>query len=640
MIETLRWLPPSSVHNDTKLENVYINLPSSAAQDNRHDFGLAWVNGPDSVEPPAPNSTGTWQVSPNIVEPPTLTFTDATNFLSALNQHTQAGGNVPHYSLPTLGANGRSHAVGHNPNVPRPPSIRPPSSSSSASSSSSSNNWHSFRFGDEPTERVIRGGAWNLNPSNATSTSSQPRPPAPVPTPPDVRLHFGQPSSVDAPRITQALSANNIISENPSSSSSSSTSDSNRPVRSQGRFFGAEQKNETKGPSLWPPKEVAEIQADEKQRKQWSEASDHRIAVRVAHGVSDSLLESDDWSPSETMMNKKYNLAFLAAVDQLDTRYPQALPNADYALYSLYQFVNSLDIETHKKGKDEVSAQEEKSTTEKKHQKEAALRFLKRVAEKFSEDRKQTPPYTYPLNPGETHSLTKLSVKQALALAYYAIKDPTIFPTEEAQKRRLWALTEALAGIQRGHNDKGTNAKGEKDESIIWDPAILGDNPRCPRGTFIGSLSHLDTLHPDVYIETSKEEIRALEDNASNAILHAATVLHGEVFTTVQQQHGVVYDRLDPAKKKELNHLIEAYYDSRISAAKVELSEVYSHYRNQLLAAVRTAAPRTHESQLNDNTTIDGLALLISESHAASETIPASTTAPISHSSSSSSSHP
>jgi hypothetical protein len=120
---------------------------------------------------------------------------------------------------------------------------------------------------------------------------------------------------------------------------------------------------------------------------------------------------------------------------------------------------------------------------------------------------------------------SELNNKEVLALAWAAIQDKDIFPSSQDTEDRQWGLLEALANIQRAHNE-------DEDGVINWDPEQLREDPNtgalvpdtdqvsCEVGKFKRLLEHLDGIHPDVRFNSetipSQMVIQAIHDEHLN----------------------------------------------------------------------------------------------------------------------------
>lgn len=313
------------------------------------------------------------------------------------------------------------------------------------------------------------------------------------------------------------------------------------------------------------PKEQFESKEQTQSAENWKAKAAQREEKRaianaleaIQSGTRGAATAGRMWGAGETAMNQYRTPEMTVSVNLLDQRYPQAIPNTAFAVHSIKQLVRGFNTV--------------KNQT-RRLKKEAALRFLDRVTnEEFR---------------GILHEDTHLTLPEYLALSWYAINDSKLYPSEKDKADRQWAFIEAMANIQRAHNDN------QGKSPIIWEPR-QPDMTSCVPGSFVRSVEHLDRNHPDVVIiKITNEEITSL----------------------IREKNGELF----PAYSKNLNstqmqHLAESAENYNLEA--VNQTKDYTQYKDQLKKAVHKAIPEVPLAQIERLMSDEMMCALITESN-------------------------
>lgn len=289
----------------------------------------------------------------------------------------------------------------------------------------------------------------------------------------------------------------------------------------------------------------------------WSKEAHDRSRHRIQ--VLQDLNGNDSFQQDESIMNRSITQGYLKSIDHLDLRYPWAVPRAELSLREVYRMVENYNA----KARGESGL----------FKKEFALRYLDRVATFHESDldfgfvfaQEDTSLFCEdPLQSG----LVNIEV---LSLAWEAIQDKNLFKTQIDIEDRQWGLIEALAHIQRAHNDENG--------WVDFLDSTETDQPSCPAGTFKRLIEHLDGLHPDVRLNPEAE------------IKKGMGISNRQVCNEVMIQHRVLFASLSPENQKA----IRENYEDR--------GEPYRSYLQLLRSKVVAAAPLVSSSQIDQNLT-------------------------------------
>jgi hypothetical protein len=264
--------------------------------------------------------------------------------------------------------------------------------------------------------------------------------------------------------------------------------------------------------------------------EKWKAEAKQRIKKRTQTIAEVAAGKSREWSNNESIMRKKAHIGYLESINRLELRYPKAVPEEEQAFQEVITQLRNLDIKRRGKNAEE--------------KRDATFRYLENHSE-----------YDF-LGSGLTR-------KQMLSLAWAAIQDRNFFHSQQEVEDRTWGLMEALANIQRAHNDCGTGA-------IDWKNGE--DKPSCTFGEFIRLLEHLDNLHPDVKINS-------------------------EILISVQMTVDAI--------RSEHQHLRQQISDEKCQQIKTSFQSSdktsYHEYLNQLRESVRSTYPAISLGAINNN---------------------------------------
>jgi hypothetical protein len=303
----------------------------------------------------------------------------------------------------------------------------------------------------------------------------------------------------------------------------------------------------------------------------WVTQANQRITQRTA--VRNRLGAGPAYGRVETVMNAQVTRRYLEAIDNLERRYPSAVPNCDHSLSEIYEMIRNLPAD-HRGPSGE-------------QKKEAALRYLDRVITGHEHDEDFRYNYSreaFLQDPNQSG----LTNKQLLSLAWYAIHDPLEF--NEAQKQdRYWGLLESLANIQRAHNDA--------QDVVNFDLAAEVDSPSCGPGTFKRLIEHLDLSHSGVQLT----ELATLPRITNSMVAHE-----------VQLQHQVLFRGLSPEDSLSIEESLQSVLDiPEAEEANHASAHVYHGYVERLRNQVRHVASDIPLNLLHTNTNRDTMQALL-----------------------------
>ena len=161
-----------------------------------------------------------------------------------------------------------------------------------------------------------------------------------------------------------------------------------------------------------------------------------------------------------------------------------------------------------------------------------------------------------------------LNDRGVLSLAWAAVQDKSVFPSQQDAEDRAWGLLEALANIQRAHNDCPQTG------AIDWHKGA--DAVSCTTGQFKRLLEHLDKLHPDVKINPEIKETHISIQMIVNAIQQEDRLLRSRVPT------------------EECHRIRKSFRSSD--------KTFYHKYLNRLRESVHSANPSISLDAITDNT--------------------------------------
>jgi hypothetical protein len=187
---------------------------------------------------------------------------------------------------------------------------------------------------------------------------------------------------------------------------------------------------------------------------------------------------TSNWGDSETIMRADVAAYFFDSMNNLELRYGYAVSQTEENLLAIQAMIQEIDPDCL--GSDGV------------WRKQAAHRALDSIVSQASvlgEWLVDTSGSN--LNAG----FRLLNSVEVLSLVWTAQHDSSIFHTPRTQKRQKISLVNALARIQRAHNEDPLTGE------IDYDPAVLDDSS-CAVGTLIRLLEPLDLIHPDVQLQS------------------------------------------------------------------------------------------------------------------------------------------
>lgn len=202
----------------------------------------------------------------------------------------------------------------------------------------------------------------------------------------------------------------------------------------------------------------------EGQTKQCEEKARERVDRRKQQ--MREMTGRNDWDDNESMMAKDSAFLYLESINRLDLKYPCAVPQAEKEYLEVVTHLHHLDIS--------------KRGAHAEAKRDAAFRYL------------DQPKAADPVGSG-------LNNREVLSLAWAAIQDKTVFPSQQDMEDRTWGLLESLANIQRAHNDCPVTG------AINWHEGE--DKISCEVGRFKRLLEHLDKLHPDIHLNPTIAKI-------------------------------------------------------------------------------------------------------------------------------------
>lgn len=277
-------------------------------------------------------------------------------------------------------------------------------------------------------------------------------------------------------------------------------------------------------------------------------ASAGRLQARalILEMMTQSDQELEIYHPErESVMRKRLARRLIASLSHLEARYPQARQpqGVQQALRQVLQAVRTFQPQT--------SLQ--------LHQRNAALRFLASVQQDGTEILSE---------------IFQLTLTQALALAWVAGQDPSLFPDPRDRADHQLGLLRALATNQRAHNltvsrpralspetaphpgmlnnndtaSGTTHAELTQGEQIHWDSdQEPEDSVSCSHGQFIRLFEPLSQVHPLVSLDQPNDPLAAAQKMP--LILHQVQLLHPQV----------VCHQLTPEERRQLQQGPAAY---------------------------------------------------------------------------------